>query len=48
MKKFGISSVQASLDLREVRSRWPELMRYDLSEKVYKANCATPMPIVEE
>ena len=37
MKKFGISTAQASLDLREVRGRWPELMSYDLSEKVYKA-----------
>lgn len=40
MKKFGISTAQASLDLREVRSRWPGLMSYDLSEKVYKTRDA--------
>jgi hypothetical protein len=37
MQKFGISTAQASLDLREVRSRWPDLIQYDLSEKAYKA-----------
>jgi hypothetical protein len=37
MKKFGISPAQASLDLREVRNRWPDLIEYDLSEKIYKA-----------
>jgi hypothetical protein len=37
MKKFQISEAQASLDLREARSRWPDLMEYDLSEKIYKA-----------
>lgn len=36
MKKFDISVAQASLDLREVRKRFPGLMTYDLSEKVYK------------
>ncbi len=36
MKKFGISQAQASLDLRAVREKFPDLMRYDLSEKVYK------------
>jgi hypothetical protein len=36
-KKFGVSTAQASLDLREVRKRWPELAEYDLSEKIYKA-----------
>lgn len=35
-KKFGISIAQASLDLREVRKRWPDLISYDLSEKAYK------------
>lgn len=39
-KKFGISTAQASLDLREVRSRWPDLMEYDLSEKIYKTRDA--------
>jgi hypothetical protein len=41
MKKFGVSTAIASLDLREVRARYPNLMSYDLSEKVYKA---TPNP----
>ena len=36
MKKFGTSTAQASLDLREVRRRWPDLCEYDLSEKIYK------------
>lgn len=37
MKKFGISAAQASVDLRELRARWPDLIEYDLSEKIYKA-----------
>lgn len=37
MRKFHVSPAQASLDLREARSRWPDLMAYDLSEKVYRA-----------
>lgn len=37
MKKFDISIAQASLDLREVRRRWPNLIAYDASEKIYKA-----------
>ncbi len=36
MKKFGISTAQASIDLREVQRRWPDLVQYDLSEKIYK------------
>jgi hypothetical protein len=36
MKKFSISTAQASLDLRAVRERWPDLMEYDLSEKIYR------------
>jgi len=36
-KKFRISSAQASLDLRRTRALWPNLMEYDLSEKIYKA-----------
>ena len=40
-KKFGISTAQASLDLREVKHRWPDLMHYDLSEKVHKSG---PLP----
>ena len=40
VKKFGISTVQASIDLREVRAKWPDHIEYDLSTKryVYKAN----------
>jgi hypothetical protein len=37
-KKFGISTAQASHDLREVQKRWPQLVKYDLSEKIYKLN----------
>ncbi len=37
MKKFGVSVAQASHDLREVRDRWPDLIEYDLSDKIYKA-----------
>jgi hypothetical protein len=40
MKKFRISTAQASLDLRETKGRWPDLMEYDLSEKIYKARLA--------
>jgi hypothetical protein len=36
VKKFGVSTAQASLDLREVRERWPDLIQYDLSAKAYK------------
>lgn len=37
IKKFTISEAQASLDLREVRKRYPDLIIYELSEKLYKA-----------
>jgi hypothetical protein len=37
MKKFGISIAQASHDLRDVQLRWPELVTYDRSEKIYKS-----------
>ena len=42
MTKFDVSTAQASLDLRAAQERWPDLMRYDLSEKVYKVKELTP------
>ncbi len=38
MRKFGISAPQASLDLREVLKRWPDLMVYNKSTKRYERN----------
>jgi hypothetical protein len=35
MKKFGVSTGQASADLREAQHRWPDLMDYDPSGKRY-------------
>lgn len=35
MKKFGVSTPQASVDIREVMRRWPDLMEYDTSLKRY-------------
>lgn len=35
VKKFGVSSPQASYDLREAQHRWPDLMDYDRSGKRY-------------
>jgi hypothetical protein len=40
VKKFGVSIPQASHDLRAAQERWPDLMRYDRSEKIYKAKGA--------
>lgn len=34
-KKFGVSTPQASVDIREALSRWPNLMAYDKSLKQY-------------
>lgn len=34
-KKFGISTPQASLDLRAAKERWPGLLHYDESQKHY-------------
>lgn len=34
-KKFGVSTPQASLDIREALKRWPDLMAYDRSMKQY-------------
>lgn len=38
MRKFGISTPQASLDLRTVLERWPDLMTYNRSTKRYERN----------
>lgn len=35
VKKFGITTAQASVDIREVQARWPDLMDYDTSGKRY-------------
>jgi hypothetical protein len=35
MRKFDISSAQASLDLRDAMERWPALMTYDTSARRY-------------
>lgn len=35
MKKFGVSTPQPSVDIREVMRRWPDLMEYDTSLKRY-------------
>jgi hypothetical protein len=37
IKKFGVSTPQASIDLREAMRRWPALLAYDKSEKRYLA-----------
>ncbi len=34
-RKFGVSTPQASVDLREAQHRWPDLMEYDKSGKRY-------------
>jgi hypothetical protein len=36
MKKFGVSVAIASTDLRAVLARYPDLMSYDRSVKLYK------------
>jgi hypothetical protein len=36
MRKFGMSSPQASLDLSKVMERWPDLMTYNRSTKRYE------------
>ena len=36
MRKFGISLQQATWDLQEVQSRWPDLIEYDGVSKSYK------------
>lgn len=36
MRKFGVSTAQASLDIRKVLKRWPELMEYNKSTKQYE------------
>jgi len=34
-KKFGVSTPQASLDLREAMKRWPGMLAYDMKMKRY-------------
>ena len=34
--KFGISTPQASIDIRDAMDRWPNLMEYDKSAKRYE------------
>jgi len=36
-KKFGVSTPQASYDLREAQARWPNLVIYNKSSKRYEA-----------
>lgn len=38
MRKFLISTPQASLDIAEVGRRWPDLMTYNKSTKRYERN----------
>lgn len=45
-KKFGVSTAQAALDIREALTRWPGLMEYDRSLKRY-ARIAVCRPQVE-
>jgi len=39
MRKFLMSSQQASADLAEAMRRWPDLMSYNKSTKRYERNC---------
>jgi len=41
MRKFGISTPQASNDLAAFQRLYPDAMRYDISLKQYVANPAT-------
>jgi hypothetical protein len=36
MRKFGISTPQASYDIRDALKRWPDLMAYNLTTKQYE------------
>lgn len=38
IRKFGLSTPQASLDLRAALERWPSLMTYNKSTKRYERN----------
>jgi hypothetical protein len=38
MRKFGVSTAQASLDLRAAQNRWPHMMTYNTSTKRYERN----------
>lgn len=46
IEHFGVSTVTASHDLKQAAERWPGLMTYDRSAKVYQLagipNCVTP------
>lgn len=36
-KKFGVSTPQASINLRAAQARWPDLVAYNKSTKRYEA-----------
>lgn len=36
-KKFGVSTPQASLDIRDAAKKWPDLLQYNTSTKRYEA-----------
>lgn len=38
VRKFSISTPQASIDLRATLERWPDLMTYNKSTKRYERN----------
>lgn len=38
LRKFGISTPQASLDIARAIERWPDLMTYNKSTKRYERN----------
>ena len=42
MRKFGLSTPQASHDLQEFQRRYPGRMEYDASAKRYIGRCAPP------
>lgn len=46
VKKFGITKAQAAVDIREVKSRWPDLMEYDLTGKRYVRRVVEPQESV--
>jgi hypothetical protein len=40
-RKFGVSTPQASHDIKEALKRWPKLMHYDTSGKLYRSGSQT-------
>jgi len=36
-RKFGVSTPQASYDIRDAMKAWPDLMRYNTATKRYEA-----------